>query len=62
MMSELVWRKSTRSQRYNCVEVAVTSEFAAVRDSKDRGGGHFAVSRPQWQTFLSALRADHYDR
>ena len=59
-MRELAWRKSIRSEQYNCVEVAVTSEFAAVRDSKDRGGGHFAVSRPQWQTFLSALRADHY--
>ena len=61
MMSELVWRKSSRSQRYDCVEVAVTSEFAAVRDSKDRGGGHFAVSRPQWRSFLSALRAERYD-
>ncbi len=60
-MSELLWRKSTRSERYNCVEVAVTSEFSAVRDSKDRAGGHFAVSRPQWRSFLSALRADHYE-
>lgn len=60
-MSELAWRKSSRSERYNCVEVAMTSEFAAVRDSKDRAGGHFVVSRPQWQTFLSALRADRYD-
>lgn len=61
-MSDLAWRKSKHSERYDCVEVAVTSEFAAVRDSKDRGGGHFAVSRSQWRSFLSALRADHYDR
>ena len=60
-MSDLVWRKSRRSEKLNCVEVAVTSEFAAVRDSKDRTVGHFAVSRPQWRSFLSALRADHYD-
>lgn len=59
-MSELAWRKSKHSERYDCVEVAVTSEFAAVRDSKNQAAGHFAVSRPQWQTFLSALRADHY--
>ena len=51
-MSELAWRKSTRSERYNCVEVAVTPEFAALRDSKDRDAGHFAVSRPQWSSFL----------
>ena len=61
-MSELAWRKSTRSERYNCVEVAVTPEFAALRDSKDRDAGHFAVSRPQWSSFLSALRSDHYER
>ena len=61
-MSELAWRKSKHSERYDCVEVAVTSEFAAVRDSKDRAGGHFEVSRSQWRSFLSALRADHYDR
>ncbi len=60
-MSELAWRKSKHSERYDCVEVAVTPEFAAVRDSKDRDGGHFAVSRPQWQTFLFSLRADRYD-
>lgn len=61
-MDELAWRKSTRTAEYNCVEVALTSEIAVVRDSKDRDGGHFAISRPQWQSFLSALRADHYDR
>ncbi len=61
MMSELVWRKSTRSQRYDCVEVAVTSEFAAVRDSKDPAGGYFAVSRSRWSSFLSALSADRYE-
>ena len=61
-MSELAWRKSTRSEQYNCVEVAVTREFAAVRDSKDRASGHFAVPRSQWSSFLSALRADNHDR
>ena len=60
-MSELVWRKSKHSERYDCVEVALTSEFTAVRDSKDRAGGHFAVSRSQWQTFLSHLCSGRYE-
>ena len=60
-MRELAWRKSIRSEQYNCVEVAVTSEFSAVRDSKDPAGDHFAVSRPQWRSFLSALRGGRYD-
>lgn len=59
-MSELVWRKSRRSEKLNCVEVAVTSEIAAVRDSKDPANGHFAVSRPQWRSFLSALSGGRY--
>ena len=60
-MDELVWRKSTRSERYDCVEVALTSELVAVRDSKVRGGGYCAVSRRQWWTFLSALRGGRYE-
>lgn len=45
----------------NCLEVAVTAGFAAVRGSKDHAAGHFAVSRSQWGSFLSAFRADRYD-
>lgn len=56
-MSELSWRKSTRSNAYdNCVEVAVSQDAVAVRDSKDRAGGHIAVPPRQWHVFLDHLR------
>lgn len=61
-MSELNWRKSSRSNEYNCVEVALTSEIAAVRDSKDRAAGHFAVSARCWGSFVRRVKDGAFDR
>ncbi|WP_295141476.1 DUF397 domain-containing protein [Saccharopolyspora sp.] len=60
-MSQLIWRTSSRSSQTECVEVALTDEVVAVRDSKDRGGGHFSVSRPSWGNFLHRLKNGGYD-
>ncbi len=60
-MSQLIWRTSSRSSQTACVEVALTDEVVAVRDSKHRGGGHFAVSRPNWDNFLHRLKNGSYD-
>ncbi|WP_435830244.1 DUF397 domain-containing protein [Saccharopolyspora shandongensis] len=59
-MSELNWRKSTYTDNYNCVEVALTSDAAAVRDSKNPDGGILAFNAQTWHSFLSAVRTDHY--
>lgn len=61
-MTELKWRKSTYSADYNCVEVAVTPEVAAIRDSKARDAGHCTVSATGWRAFLARVRAGTYDR
>ncbi|WP_456242830.1 DUF397 domain-containing protein [Actinopolyspora lacussalsi] len=56
------WRKSSRSStQTNCVEVGRTTDGAAVRDSKDRTAGYFTTTHRQWQTFLQALKTDHFD-
>ncbi|WP_243791627.1 DUF397 domain-containing protein [Saccharopolyspora gloriosae] len=56
------WRKSSRSNQYhNCVEVAVSSDSAAIRDSKDRAAGHLSVPARQWAWFLSELKAGRYN-
>lgn len=48
-MSELVWRKSSRSGSvHNCVEVAMTPDATAVRDSKDPDGGTLAFNIGRW--------------
>ncbi|MGI8308270.1 DUF397 domain-containing protein [Saccharopolyspora hattusasensis] len=60
-MSELVWRKSSRSGSvHNCVEVAMTPDATAVRDSKDPDGGTLAFNIGRWHSFLSAIKAGHY--
>ena len=61
MLSQLIWRTSSRSSQTECVEVALSDEVVAVRDSKDRGGGHFAVSGGKWQNFLRGLKNGRYD-
>ncbi|MEV4647171.1 DUF397 domain-containing protein [Saccharopolyspora sp. NPDC049357] len=56
-MSELAWRKSSRSgSSTNCVEVAQATDMIALRDSKDPEGGHLRVGAHQWGAFLKSLK------
>ncbi|WP_258345637.1 DUF397 domain-containing protein [Saccharopolyspora gregorii] len=61
-MSELNWRKSSRSNQYNCVEVALSPHFVAVRDSKAVEGGRLTVSPARWASFLRGLGSGRFDR
>ncbi len=61
-MGELNWRKSTRTGDYNCVEVALSPDTAAVRDSKDRAAGHFTVPAATWGFFLQSLKSGRFDQ
>lgn len=58
------WRKSSYSGGGNteCVEVARWSSIVAVRDTKNRTGGHFAVSRTAWQAFTRAATSGGLSR
>lgn len=52
------WFKSKRSSSsQGCVEVALTSSAAGVRDSKDRNGGTLVFDAQQWKSFLTTLRS-----
>jgi hypothetical protein len=60
-LSGAVWRKSTRSsaEGQNCVEVAINLPgFVAVRDSKHPDGPAITVSRHEWATFITSVKAD----
>ncbi|NES15366.1 MULTISPECIES: DUF397 domain-containing protein [Micromonospora] len=53
------WRKSTRSQTSNCVEVAplrTGPAAVALRDSKDRGGPILLFNRAGWLGFIAGAK------
>ena len=57
------WRKSSYSPHNdNCVEVGFVADAVAVRDTKNRDGGHLVVDPTRWQAFLGAVKANRLDR
>ncbi|WP_025616773.1 DUF397 domain-containing protein [Salinispora cortesiana] len=61
-LARAAWRKSTRSQTSNCVEVAPMPATVALRDSKDRGGPVLLFAPGEWRNFLAATKEGRLDR
>ncbi|WP_433387503.1 DUF397 domain-containing protein [Micromonospora sp. KLBMP9576] len=58
------WRKSTRSQTSNCVEVAPLGTGptgVALRDSKDQGGAVLLFDRAGWLGFIAGAKNGQFD-
>ena len=57
------WRKSTRSDEGNCVEVSPSDSgtHAGVRDTKDLGGPVLEFGRDAWNCFVDEIRAGRFD-
>ncbi|GIG64066.1 DUF397 domain-containing protein [Phytomonospora endophytica] len=61
------WRKSSRSGSGgtgNCIEVAACTDSAhgvAIRDTKHREGATLATDRPEWTSFVAAVRSGAFD-
>ncbi|MYR33060.1 DUF397 domain-containing protein [Nocardiopsis alba] len=51
----LTFRKSSYSDRNNCVEVADSPGVSAIRDTKRRSDGHLPFPTSEWAAFLAAL-------
>jgi uncharacterized protein DUF397 len=57
-MTELAWTKSSYSngdEHSTCVEVAITPQATAIRDSKAPASGQLAVPHPTWRALLAHL-------
>jgi hypothetical protein len=50
------WRKSSRSNEQDCVEVAFVPMAVAVRDSKNVAGPVLAIPVAGWEAFRADLR------
>jgi hypothetical protein len=60
-LSELSWRKSTRSASGECLEVAFAENSALVRDSKDQEGPVLRFTLSEWGAFLAGVRSSEFD-
>lgn len=54
---DLNFRKSSYSDRNNCVEVADIPTGAAVRDSQNPSAGHLEIGGVEWGALLAGVRA-----
>jgi hypothetical protein len=51
-----MWRRSSRCDGGQCVEVAFLSDVIAVRDAKDPEGPVLNFDRETWAAFIASLR------
>lgn len=61
-VESLRWRKSSRSSAGGpeCVEIALVSAGAAVRDSKNADGSRLRFGDAGWETFLAAAKTGSF--
>ncbi|GAB3954091.1 DUF397 domain-containing protein [Micromonospora vulcania] len=63
-LADAPWRKSTRSQTSNCVEVAPLGtgpSAVALRDSKDQSGPVLQFNRSGWLGFIAGAKKGQFD-
>ncbi|WFE25356.1 DUF397 domain-containing protein [Solwaraspora sp. WMMD791] len=61
-MTELVWKKSTRSNGGgDCVEVASPNRAVLVRDSKDQAGPILSFTADTWTGFVRGIKVGQFD-
>ncbi|NMO57598.1 DUF397 domain-containing protein [Actinoplanes sp. TBRC 11911] len=61
-LSGAQWRTSSRSgSTGNCVEVAITEDGVAVRDTKDRTKPPHIFTRREWTAFISGVKGGEFD-
>lgn len=59
--SATCWRKSSKSDAGNCVEIRITTGKVQVRDTKDRAGAVLTFTHAEWCAFLAGVRLGEFD-
>ncbi len=58
----VVWRRSSRCDAGNCMEVAdIEDDQIGLRDSKLPESGYLRFSRSSWNSFLAGIRAGDFN-
>jgi len=55
------WRKSSFSDRDDCVEVRTLAGRVLVRDSKNPRAGVLDFAAEEWRSFLRGVRSGDFD-
>lgn len=55
------WYKSSRSGATGCVEVLVTEDAIAVRDSKAPAEGQLRFTQAEWRAFVEGVHLGEFD-
>ena len=56
------WRRSSRCDGGQCVEVAFTGALVAMRDGKNPAGPQLSIEPHSWMAFVGAVRSGEFDR
>jgi predicted secreted Zn-dependent protease len=57
----LTWRRSSRCDTGQCVEVAGSGSAVLMRDSKHPDGPVLVFSAEEWNAFVAGVRQGEYD-
>jgi hypothetical protein len=57
---EFDWRRSSRCETGNCVEVARINGEYVLRDTKQPDGPRLRFSNLEWHAFVEAVRAGEF--
>jgi hypothetical protein len=55
------WRKSSRSSGGQCVEILMTEDSIAVRDSKAPAEGQLVFTPTEWRAFVEGVHLGEFE-
>jgi hypothetical protein len=61
IVGESQWTTSSYCNSSACVEVMITADSVAVRDTKDRGIPALVYTVDEWRQFLSGVKDGEFD-
>lgn len=56
------WRRSSRSEYNNCVEVRFVGESVPLRNSRDPDGPILVFTAREWDAFVAGVKRGEFDR